>query len=171
MARFDFEPDDYKDSVGNFNPIPRGEYRLKAIEAEEFDTRNQDGSYLRVVFEVTTGDYARRKIFQNFNVNNPSEQAQEIGRGQIYAWRMACNRPTAKDSDQLLEIEFQGVVDIEPGKNGYSDKNRIQRFLDPNEVAKRAEPRGSYSASRDKKENKYEEKKEPEMSQIGRAHV
>jgi hypothetical protein len=144
MARFDFDPKDYKDAVNNFEPIPRGEYRMKAIEAEEFETKAGDGSYIRVVFQVIDGDYMNRKVFQNFNVNNPSEEAQKIGRGQVFAWSVACNRPEAGDSDELLEIPFIGMVDIEPGKGGYGPNNRIRRFLDPNEVAKRAEPAGAY---------------------------
>jgi hypothetical protein len=148
MARFDFDPNEYKDQVNNFNPIPRGEYRLKAIEAEEFDTKAGDGSYIRAVFEVIDGQFARRKIFQNFNVNNPSEEAQKIGRGQIFAWRYACNRPDVMDTDQLLEIPFIGMVDIEDGKGGYGPNNRIRRFLDPNEVVKRTEPTGAYQQSR-----------------------
>jgi len=144
MARFGFDPNEYKDQVNNFSPVPRGIYKLKAIEAEEFDTRAGDGTYIRVVFEVVDGDYARRKIFQNFNINNPSEQAQDIGRGQVYAWRMACNRPTAEDSDQLLEIPFMGAVDVEEGKGGYGPQNRIRRFLDPNEVVKQTEARGPH---------------------------
>jgi hypothetical protein len=143
MARFDFDPNDYKDEVNNFQPIPKGEYKLQALEAEEFDTKKGDGTLLKVKFEVVDGPYTRRKIFMNFNVNNPSDQAQRIGRGQIYAWRLACNKPDAEDTDQLLEIPFIGFVDIEE-RPGYSDQNKIKRFFDPNEAAKRATAAGAY---------------------------
>jgi len=144
MPRFDFDPNDYKEEANRFTPVPKGEYKLKCLEAEEFDTRSQDGTYIKAKFEIVEGKYEGRKVFQNFNVNNPSDDAQRIGRGQIYAWRVACGKPEANDTDQLIEVPFLGYVDIEPGKPGYSDQNRIRRFFDPNEALNRTQSQGAY---------------------------
>ncbi len=144
MARFDFNPEDYKDEVNNFQPVPRGEYKLKCVEAEEFDTKDNTGTYIKAKFEIVDGPYENRKIFQNFNINNKSDKAQAIGRGQIYAWSVACGKPNADDTDQLLECVFVGLVDIEEGKAGYSDQNRIKRFIDPNEAITRGQAAGAY---------------------------
>lgn len=148
MPRFDFDPNDYKEEANRFTPVPKGEYKLKAVESEEFDTRAGDGTYIKVKFKIVDGKYDGRVIFNNFNTNNPSDDAQRIGRGQIYAWRVACGKPDADDTDQLIEVPFFGYVDIEPGKPGYSDQNRIRRFFDPNEAVNRASAQGAYQEAK-----------------------
>ena len=68
-------------------------------------------------------------IWQNFNINNPSEKAQRIGRQQIVAWAAACGKPDADDTDKLIEKPFKADIIIEKGNNGYADGNRINAFL------------------------------------------
>ena len=82
MAKFGFDVSDVEISAApvSYDPIPEGEYTLKAVEAEEKTTSKGDGSYIKVKFEVVKGDYSGRLLWQNFNHNNPSEKAQSIGR-------------------------------------------------------------------------------------------
>jgi len=131
MSKFGFDPAEYADPVNNFNPVPPGDYILKALEAEEMSTRAGDGQYIKVKFEVSRGELKGRKIFMNFNVVNPNETAQRIGREQLAAWARACGKPKANDTDQLLEVEFQAKVGIEKGKGEYlgRDNNRINEFV------------------------------------------
>lgn len=130
MAKFGFDVSAVEVSAPvSYDPIPEGEYVLKAVDAEEKATSKGDGSYIKVKFEVVKGDYSGRLIWQNFNHNNPSEKAQNIGRQQLIAWATACGKPDAEDTDKLLEKPFQAVVSIEKGTGGYSDSNRIKSFL------------------------------------------
>ena len=68
-------------------------------------------------------------LWQNFNINNPSEKAQKIGRQQLVAWATACGKPDADDTDKLLEKPFKASVVIEEGRNGYKASNKIKAFL------------------------------------------
>lgn len=134
MAKFGFDtadvtPDAGAPAGGNYDPIPDGEYTLKALEAEERTTSRGDGTYIKVKFEVTKGEHTGRLLWQNFNINNPSPRAQQIGRQQLVAWATACGRPEADDTDKLLERPFRAAVSIEKGTGGYSDSNRIKAFL------------------------------------------
>jgi hypothetical protein len=134
MAKFGFDvsdvtPDTGATGGGSYDPIPEGEYVLKALDAEEKTTSAGTGSYIKVKFEVVKGEYSGRLIWQNFNVNNPSEKAQRIGRQQMVAWATACGKPDADDTDKLLEKPFTAAVSIEKGTGGYSDSNRIKAFL------------------------------------------
>lgn len=134
MAKFGFDvtevaPDTGSGAGGNYDPIPEGEYVLKAIDAEERQTSKGDGSYIKVKFEVAKGEHAGRLLWQNFNVNNPSAKAQQIGRQQLVAWATACGSPNADDTDKLLDKMFKAAVSIEKGTGGYSDSNRIKAFL------------------------------------------
>ena len=133
MAKFGFNVSEVTPDTGaagvSYEPIPEGEYILKALEAEEKETNRGDGSYIKTKFEVVKGEYAGRLLWQNFNINNPNEKAQNIGRQQLVAWATACGKPDADDTDKLLEKPFKASVVIEPGKNGYKDSNKIKAFL------------------------------------------
>lgn len=131
MARFGFDISETEyNERGEFEIIPKGtEVTLKATEAEEKKTSAGTGSYIAVTFEVTKGEHAGRKIWQNFNINNPSDKAEKIGREQIAGWARACGKPNAQDTDELLERPFNAKLGIEKGTGGYSDKNKIDSFL------------------------------------------
>jgi hypothetical protein len=130
MAKFGFNVSEVEVSApAEYDPIPDGEYVLKAVDAEEKETSRGDGSYIKAKFEVVKGEYAGRLLWQNFNINNPSEKAQRIGRQQLVAWATACGKPDADDTDKLLEKPFRAAVSIEKGTGGYKDSNRIKAFL------------------------------------------
>lgn len=133
MAKFGFNIAEVEaNTPASYDPIPEGDYQLKALEAEEKTTARGDGTYIKVKFEVITrGPHAGRLLWQNFNVVNPSETAQRIGRQQLAAWAAACGRPDADDTDKLLERPFAASVGIERGTGGYKDSNRIKAFLMP----------------------------------------
>ena len=139
MAKFGFDVSDVTPDTGatggSYDPIPEGEYVLKALDAEEKTTSKGDGSYIKVKFEVAKGEYSGRLLWQNFNINNPSEKAQRIGRQQLVAWAAACGKPDADDTDKLLDKPFRADVTIEKGTGGYSDSNRIKAFLFDQEAA------------------------------------
>ena len=136
MAKFGFDTREIDASApAEYDPLPEGDYILKALEAEEKETSRGDGSYIKAKFEVVRGEYTGRLLWQNFNINNPSEKAQKIGRQQLVAWAMACGKPDADDTDKLLEKPFKASVSIEKGKGGYKDSNRIKAFLFDQEEA------------------------------------
>ena len=130
MAKFGFNVADVTpDAPVSYDPIPAGEYRLKALEAEEKQNSANTGSYINVKFQVVGGDYDGRFIWNMFNINNQSEKAQQIGRQQLVAWATACGKPDADDTDKLLEKAFMASISIDPAKDGYAAKNRIRAFL------------------------------------------
>lgn len=130
MAKFGFDTSDVDPSApAEYSPIPDGEYILTAVDAEEKETSRGDGSYIKVKFEVARGEYSGRLLWQNFNINNPSEKAQRIGRQQLVAWATACGKPDADDTDKLLDKQFRAEVSIEKGTGGYADSNRIKVFM------------------------------------------
>lgn len=130
MAKFGFDVAEVEvEDQPDYRPIPKGEYKLQAVEAEEKETAKKNGTYIKVKFEVVSGPHTGRLIWENFNVSNPSEVAQRIGRQQLMAWAAACNKPDADDTDQLIGKVFSASVDIEKGTGGYDDSNRIKGYL------------------------------------------
>ncbi len=139
MAKFGFDTSevDVNERVGggNYDPIPEGDYTLQAVEADEKVTKDGTGTYINGKFEVVGGEHDGRLIWNVFNVNNKSEQAQRIGRQQLVAWATACGRPEADDTDKLIGKKFKATVEIQAGRNGYKDNNRIKVFLFDSESA------------------------------------
>ena len=127
-SKFGFDLNDYESEDRNFEPLPKGEYELKCTEAEEKNTK-KGGVMIAATFEVVKGQATGRKIWNNFNIHNDSEQAQRIGREQVSAWARATGKPNATSVDELLERSFTAVLDIEKGKDGYSDRNKIVGYV------------------------------------------
>lgn len=132
MAKFGFDVSEVdatqQGGGGSREPIPDGDYTLKALEAEEKAT-STGGTMIKVKFEVVGGEHNGHWIWQNFNVVNKSEKAQQIGRQQIVAWATACGKPNADDTDKLLDKPFKGTVGLEKGSGGYADRNVVKAFL------------------------------------------
>ena len=147
MAKFSFDVSDYTSEGSNsFDVMPKGEYTLKGIDAEMKDTKAGTGKYLSVTFEIVKGEFQGRRVWMNFNLFNPNDKAEKIGREQLASWARACGKPNAGDSDELLERPFQGKLDIEKGTGGYEDKNVIKAFLSGDvKPAKTAAPAAKFS--------------------------
>lgn len=130
MAKFGFDVTEVEPTAprGAYEPIPAGNYILKALEADEKRTAS-GGTMITAKFEVVKGEHAGRLLWQNFNIVNKNPTAQSIGRGQIVAWAHACGKPNADDTDKLLGKPFAASVDIDPAKNGYKASNKIKAFL------------------------------------------
>ncbi len=129
MSKFGFDLAEYESSgTRDYSPIPKGEYTLKCTDAEVKTTRS-GGEMIAATFEVVGGDYDGRKVWNNFNIHNDSEKAQKIGREQVASWARACGKPNASSFDELLERKFNASIDIEKGKDGYADKNRIIGYV------------------------------------------
>lgn len=130
MAKFGFDVSEVDAGAQvSRDPIPDGDYTLKALEAEEKSTKDGTGSYINVKFEVVGGDFNGRYVWNIFNVSNKSEKAQQIGRQQLVAWATACGKPDADDTDKLVDKKFKATVSVEKGTGGYADSNRIKTFL------------------------------------------
>lgn len=129
MAKFGFDTSEVDvNAQGSFDPIPAGNYVLKATEAEDKQTKAGTGSYLAVTFVVVEGEFKGRKVWMNFNTHNPSEKAQNIGRQQLVSWATAAGKANASDSDHLIDRKFTCTLDIEK-QEGYSARNNIKAFL------------------------------------------
>jgi len=131
MAKFGFNSSEVDvNATVSRDPIPAGDYVLKCLEAEEKET-SSGGTMIKAKFEVVGGEYDGRWVWNNYNIVNASEKAQNIGRQQLVSWATACGKPEADDTDKLIDKKFTATVGIEKGTGGYSDSNRIKSYLMP----------------------------------------
>ena len=87
---------------GDFSPIPAGEYTVEIKSAEIKQTKAGNGSYIDARMDVTEGKHAKRVLFANINIKNPSEVAEKIGRAQLGEIMRANNIAALQATDQLI---------------------------------------------------------------------
>lgn len=141
---------------GEYENIPDGDYKLEVSDADV--KISGDGSQRKVGLKVTYDvlepeDYKGRKVFDYFNLEHPSAEAQRIGQSQFASLcrAMSISDPV-DDTDQIKFIAFSAKVGLgKPSKekdaNGnpaYPARNEIKRFYFPDEgdvPAPKANPR------------------------------
>ncbi len=64
-------------TLGEYTPVPAGSYRAAIIRSEFKDTKNGQGKYLELVFEILEGPSANRLLSSRLNLINPNAQAVE----------------------------------------------------------------------------------------------
>lgn len=130
MAKVDWDAQNYDSSAG-YDLLPKGSYPTVICDVEMKETKDRQGKYLEVEFEVVKGKYVRRKLWARLNVHNKSETAQRIGREQFNALCEAVGiaKDAVQDTNQLINKWVTVVVSIEEGRGGQRDQNRVNGFM------------------------------------------
>jgi hypothetical protein len=107
---------------GEFEPLAPGWYTVRITDAEVKETKAGTGFYVKIEYTLEN----ERKHWENYNIKNENEKAEEIGRGQFNAVCYACGLATpATDTNQLLNKKLQIKLKIEPAKGEYGPRNRV----------------------------------------------
>ena len=77
-----FDAREVEPTVG-FEPIPAGKYVAVITASEMKETKNKDGHYLELVFQIIEGEYKGRKLWGRLNLDNANPTAVQIARGQL----------------------------------------------------------------------------------------
>jgi hypothetical protein len=104
--------------------LPAGRYLGQIVESEMLSTKAGDGQYLRLVVEVLDGQYAQRRIFDQLNLVNNSQQAVEIARRQLSTICRAVGQMQVTDSEQLHFKPLVITLKVEPAG---PDKHGVHR--------------------------------------------
>jgi hypothetical protein len=116
-----------KPNVG-FEPLPEGWYVAMVQKSELKENRAKTGRYIQLELSVLDGQYKGRRIFINLNIENPSEKAVEIARGELSAIAQACNVVEIRDTEMLHAIPFQILVKLEKRKDNSEISNVIRGY-------------------------------------------
>lgn len=126
MASLNYQAD--PEMTSSYELLPKGEYLAMIIASEMKPNKARTGEYLQLTFEVIDGPGKGRKIFDRLNIRNANKTAEKIAIEQLNALCLATNVLHLQDSEQLHNIPVQIVVDIEAGKDGYDDQNRVKAY-------------------------------------------
>lgn len=94
----------------DFDPIPAGKYLAVITTSEMKPTKNGSGHYLELIFQVIEGPYKNRLLWSRLNLDNPSDQAVQIARGELSALCRAVGVMQPKDSVELHNLPLVVTV-------------------------------------------------------------
>jgi hypothetical protein len=113
-----------------YSLLPAGSYEAEIVSATIASTKKGNGQIVNISWAITSGEYEKRRIFQNIVVQHTSAEAQEIGRRTIKDISSACG-VTGQLTD-LETLRFKPCmlsVKIEPGNDQYEAKNRVSKVF------------------------------------------
>lgn len=128
MTKIDFNADDHE-PLGSFEPLPLGEYTVIISASEMKDTKNKEGKYLQLVYDVVDdSEYKGRKIFDRLNLENKNVTAKEIAQRALSTICRAVGVMHPRDSEELHGKPFVVKVGIRPGNDEYQPTNIVKEY-------------------------------------------
>jgi hypothetical protein len=104
-----------------------GTYRAEITNTEVKATKAGTGSYLSVEFTINDGPARSRKLWGNYNLENPNPKAVEIAERELSALCHAVGKTAmVDDSDELLGLSVSLAVGID--KND-AERNKITGYM------------------------------------------
>lgn len=120
----------------DYEELPSGNYRMEIETADVAPTKSGDGTVLKVTMQVVEPEeFAGRKLFTNYNLENKNAQAQEIGQRQFASLCRAMEIGEVDDTDDILFKSFMVKVALgKPSKDGqYPARAEPKRYWYPDE--------------------------------------
>ena len=130
----------------SFEPLPAGSYEVGVVGTEVRQTKAGTGQFLKLTLEVTDGRHAGRKLFENLNIDNPNQQAQEIAQKTLKTLKELCGIDRLTDSSQFLGKVVQVQVTLKPRKDTGELEN-VLRFNPPKQGGEHPAPRPAAPAA------------------------
>jgi len=93
-----------------FDPVPAGKYLAVITASEMKPTKNGNGQYLELQFQIIEGECANRNVWARLNLSNPNAQAVQNARAQLSAICRAVGVITPNDSCELHNLPL--VIDV-----------------------------------------------------------
>ncbi len=93
---------------GSSDPVPPGKYRVQGTKADWKDTKNKDGQYLEIVFEILKGEHEGKRLYGRLNLRNKSADACRIAEGELSALCHAINVKRPRNEQAFVEHSAGG---------------------------------------------------------------
>jgi len=129
-------------TLERYTPIPAGDYRAAIVKSEFKPTKNQQGQYLEVVFQILEGPSEKRMISARLNLVNPNAQAVEIARKELSSICHACGKIKVRDSAELHDIPLVISIAITKRADNGEPSNEIKGYMSVNDFAEKKSKQG-----------------------------
>jgi len=126
MASIQFDANTVE-PADSYDCLPKGKYLCMAVASQIKPTKNGNGEYLEITFEVLDGQGKGRKIWERLNIRNANKKAEEISQRQLSSLCRSIGVLNLSDTDQLHNIPVVIDVDVEQ-REGYDPQNRVKAY-------------------------------------------
>jgi hypothetical protein len=146
MAIFGNNRIDFNEVQATGELLPAGMYQAIIVESggnPEDDRTGEDGlvsckngkgRYLPMTFEIIEGEHKGRKIYKNFNLENPNEMAVRIAQSELkellqaICWDFSAKPYGPDDTTEMHMIPMTLQITIRKDKNSDEERNEIKHF-------------------------------------------
>ena len=128
MAQLNFNGQG-QEAMDDFSVVPSDTYNVQIVKSEIIQTKDKQGTLLKVQYKIIDGKFKGRIVFGQYNLTNPSTQAVEISRKQMKTLCDAIGKPNGVgDSNELHDIPLQIKVSVKPAQGQYAEQNEIKFY-------------------------------------------
>jgi len=115
-----YVPSNTEDYGGSFAAIKDGQHPAMITECTMKDTK-AGGKMLSLTIEVIDGESKGRKVWDNLNVVNANETAQNIAHSKLKGYFTAVGKPEATEEGELLRVPIGIKTKTKTNKEGYEN--------------------------------------------------
>lgn len=127
--------------------LPTGEYVARIIDSDMKPTKDNNGHYLELTYEVTEGPLKGRKHWERLNLDSQNADAVAIANRQFASIREATGVPNPRDSQELHNRPHTIRVEFFPAGSEYTYGKRKGQKRDRDEASIKAWKRLEAGAS------------------------
>jgi hypothetical protein len=110
------------------DPIPANKYLAVITESEMKPTKNGQGQYLQLTFQILDGPYKNRFLWARLNLQNANQLTVQIAKAELSAICRAVGVLTPQDSQELHHIPLVITVKLKKQKDTGELTNEIKGF-------------------------------------------
>lgn len=132
MANLNGLYDPNAEAQQDFATLPSGEYPAQIVESDMKPTKNNNGQFLELTYQVIDGPCKGRKVWVRLNLDNPNAQAVEIANRQF---KSICESAGVANPRQSEELHYKPhTIRVEMIPAGTSQRNGGVTAKDSNEI-------------------------------------
>jgi hypothetical protein len=115
------------------NVIPGGEYDAVIVKSEKTATKDGKGHYLKLDFQIVSGECQNKHVFENLNIwlpetDDKKKTAVKIAKANLSEICRAVGVLNPKDSAELHGKPLRIKVIVDEGNAQFGKQNRIKGF-------------------------------------------
>ncbi len=122
-----FNANDHKE-LDDYSAIPADDYIGKIVESKDIRNKADTGSYLKLTFQITQGEFKGRKLWTNLNLDHPTAEAVEIAQRELATICKACGKVSVEDSEELHGIEMTLKVVVKKAQANFPESNEVKNY-------------------------------------------
>lgn len=128
LSDLNFDANNVEPNKG-FDVLPADDYTAIIESSEMKNTKDGNGKYLKLSFQIIEGEFSGRKLWTNLNIVNDNPKAVEIAKADLSAICRAVGVMTPKDSNELHNKPLTIKVVCKKRKDNGEMENKIDKYI------------------------------------------